>query len=615
MKFFIKPPHIFSKLSFRKKIMISLIILSLLLTVYMGASSYQLSSNIIFNMSKKLSEYNFDVVYKSLENYFENVGKYSTLLIRIPALRDILQAKHYTHIPQKTGVSGMDTHIREILSLASSTDKITFNTVNIYCKNGYNYNYYERLNFPYSDYESCINYYLNKNYISTGYKAPTWCDVIETFDSSGCRSFSFINFRVLYDPATLEEVGILITGIKEDDLFSIYSGFSEKAFIMHRNGLIISHPDKSKQGTAFNDMLYTIISGSTKSKDTLNIATPEGMQLVTFKKLAGNDAYFIVPFDYFSGKEVFEAHSFTLNVIILVLIGFATSILFAILLSKGLSSSVLSLKKTVQAVHDGDLSARYISDKNDEVAYLGRRFNEMLEQINSFFKKQKEQEIAKKTLELKLMQSQINPHLLYNTLDSVLWALDNRNLARAKEIIVALSNFFKISLSGGHDLIPIQKELELIRNYINIQKAARNKNITLNINIPDELYGVNIIKLSIQPIVENAVLHGFSGFRDDGLITISMEQSPDKKSIEIMVEDNGIGIPEQKLALINEILSSEPTKDGIMHFGLYNVQRRLKTNFGDEYGIRFASEMGNFTRVFMTIPANPVMRGGSEENV
>jgi len=277
----------------------------------------------------------------------------------------------------------------------------------------------------------------------------------------------------------------------------------------------------------------------------------------------------------------------------------------AMLLSKGLSSSLLTLKKTVEAVHDGDMNARYISESKDEIAYLGERFNDMLDRINSFFQEHKDYESAKSTLEIKLLQSQINPHLLYNTLDSVLWALDRQDIAQGKEIIYSLSNFFRISLSSGNDLIPLMDELVLIENYINVQRAARNKQYALKINVDEKLADLCILKLSIQPVVENAILHGFSGFRDDdsGIITITAKMAPDDKAVTIIVEDNGIGIEEQRLSGINELLKAFPLKDEIKSFGLYNIQRRLNAQYGEDYGLHFESELGSFTRVFIKTPA------------
>lgn len=630
---------LFTRLSFRKKITISLLILSFVMILYMGISSYQLSSNIILDMSKKLSENNFEVVYKSLDNYFRSVEKNSTLLLRMSDLRAILLKNYYDNSGQFADKQRLDASVREIINLASSNDKITFNTVSIYCKNGFSYNYFQESTYPYNDYKSCINYYISNEYINTGYKSSTWCDVIETYNKFGRKSHSFINLRILYDPVDLEEIGIMVTGVDEDDLHKIYSGFSDKAYIMHKNGRIISHYDKAVLGTALNnDTIYKKINESYKSIDTLNNKAGSTTQLITFKKLAANNAYFVVPFDYYNGLEVIVSESFNLNIIILILIGIITSIIFALLLSKGLSASVLSLKKTVQEVYEGNLNARFKSENNDEVSYLGNKFNEMLVEINSLFSAQKEQENINRTLELKLMQSQINPHLLYNTLDSALWEMDNKNISQAKDLIISLSSFFKITLSEGNDLIPLQKELELISNYIGIQNSARGKNIIFNVDAPLPLLSFKIIKLTIQPIVENAILHGFSGYRDDGTITIRIAtvaadaaasvavvvadidkkesvQITNKKAlaqgntlngrkeaIQIIIEDNGIGIPDKELAIIKQTLEVYPPEAEIKHFGLYNVQRRIKNLFGNNYGINLESEVGNYTRVFMCIP-------------
>lgn len=632
MKFFIWPLKQLSRLSFRKKITISLIIISLLMISFMGLSTIQLSSKIILDVSKRLSENNFKVVHTSLDNYFKNVENYSTLFLRMSDLRKIMQEEEYNAYLSRPDILGLDASVREIMNLAASNDKVTFNSLSIFCKNGFTYNFFQNKNFPYDDYESCIDYYIGNDLISEGYNSSTWCDLIETVNSVGRRSMSFINLRMLYDPGTFEEIGIMVVGIDEEDLRDIYSGFSKEAFIMHKNGRIISHSDSDALGMMLTNNMYWMILASNKSMDTLQYDTENTKQLVTFKKLAYNNTYFVVPFDYYSGDEILGAKSFNTTILLLIIIGIVSAVFFALLLSKGLSSSLMTLKKTVQAVYKGNLYARYESANKDEVSYLGEAFNEMLDEINKAFEKQKEQEQISKTLELKLLQSQINPHLLYNTLDSALWKIESKDISQAKALIISLSSFFKITLSGGNDLIPIQKELELINNYIDIQNTARGKKIVSNIKTVLLCLDYKIIKLTIQPIVENAIIHGFSGYRDNGTITIAISIDPGKPEIDsisgieqitgnespgtsekvveipnegtmqIVIEDNGIGIPEKELSEIQNILDTYPPETEIRHFGLFNIQRRIKNMFGDEYGIRLESEVGNFTRVIMNIP-------------
>ena len=420
---------------------------------------------------------------------------------------------------------------------------------------------------------------------------------------------SFINLRILYDPADLKQIGIMVIGIDEANLSGIYSDFSQEAYIINKNGILVSHYDKSLIGAAMaDDSLYIKISESGKPMDTISITSNNITELLTFKKIATNNAYFVFPFNYYRGTEVIGSESFKFILGIIVLIAIAMSIVFAFIFSKVLSKSILSLKKTVQAVYEGNLNARYKSEDHDEISYLGHKFNEMLVEINNLFTKQKDQENMNKILEIKLLQSQINPHLLYNTLDSTLGSLEDRNIPQAKELILSLSSFFKITLSGGKDLIPVQKEFELVRNYIGIQNSARGKNIGLCVQMTPPLCNFKIIKLTIQPIVENSILHGFSGFRDDGVITIRVRMEDrvpevaNSKNIRIIIEDNGIGILQEDLAAINAALDVYPPETELTHFGLYNVQRRIKNLFGNEYGIRLESEVGNYSRVVMVIP-------------
>lgn len=593
--------YIFKKstISFRRKVTISLIIMSLIMAVYMGIASYRLSSNIVFDMSKRISEESFKLSSKMLDNYFHNVNNNTTRIIRLPILREILHIEDIKNT-KTTYTRQLDLSVRELLSFASSTDKITFDILNIFCRNDFTFEFRKNKNLPYNDYQSCIEYYSNKGFIDIGYTTSSWSELVKTIDITGRETFTIINIRILYDEVTLEKLGILITGINEKDLSDIYSSSSDKAFILGNNGQVISNLDKSLLGKSYaNDELYIKIFNSKKYMDTIIIQN-DNYQMVTFKKLAGNDLIFIVPFDFYSGNEIIENKSFAISMLILMLIGFATSIIFAILLSKGLSSSLLSLKKTVQAVSEGNLDARFISDNSDEVSYLGNKFNQMLDQINKYIDEQMEQEKIKKKLELKLMQSQINPHLLYNTLDSVMWSLEKRNTSQAKKLIESLSDFFKLSLSFGNTLIPIQKELELVNSYIFIQNISRNKNISLNIISTNDLNEIMIPKLSIQPIVENAIVHGFHGFRDDGIISIEIK-SIENNMIQLIIEDNGIGISENELEQINKMFEDYSYEPESKHFGLYNVHRRIINLLGNQYGIRLESEIGNYTRVVINM--------------
>lgn len=590
----------FKNLSFRNRMSFSLFLFALLMAVIMGLAFLKLSLNIILESSKQVAEKNFNVVYSSLDNYFSNVDYYTTSLIRMKPLQEVLKTDNYIQNEPGPFIE-INQSIREIINFASSKHSISFNTVNIYCKNGFVYNHFQNDKLPYDDYESCITFYVQNGYFSNDYMPSTWCNIYKTIDTSGQEEYNFLNTRPLYDAATFEVVGILVTGINEEDLYRYYSDFSNEAYIIHRNGDIISHSNKRKLGNSYaDDEFYELISNSPRSMETVKSTIDKEVKLITYRKLASNDTYFVVPFDFYNQNILDTTRSFYISMIFVFLCALIIASVIALFLSKGLTSSILTLKSTVQAVHDGDLSARFKTNRNDEIAYLGNTLNEMMDQINNFFITEKKHERDNKNLELKLMQSQINPHLLYNTLDSTLWALDNQDLAQAKKLIITLSNFFKTSLSGGNTLIPLKKELELVCNYITIQKVARNKSIKLNIDCPSQLMHIPFIKLSIQPIVENTIIHGFSGYRDDGTIAINIRAIDN--DIEVAIIDNGIGIMEHELDSLQNTLNSYPIASNANHFGLYNIQRRIKNMFGDEYGLTIKSEVGAYTGVYIRIP-------------
>lgn len=592
------------KFSFRKKLLIALLVISCFMATYMGFTSYRLSSRIIYDMSKRLSENNISAIHELLNSYFQSVQDNLTQIIRLPMMQDLAERKSVDIDEQRQLTTHLDNAMRNILYLGSTNNGASFNILGIYFKNGFKYTSMPNNQSTYDDYESCLAYFTKNGYITNeAYTPTTWCEIRALKDNLGNHVNYLLGIRMLYDSVTLEKLGVIVFAVDENDLYQLYSSFSSKSIIMHKNGKLISGRDKTLLGKEYQDqMLRDKILQAPKNTASIKYRAENEDMLVSFKKLATNDAYFIIPFDYYSELRIKETKDFAGSSILITIAGMAAAVLFSFLLSKDLSSSVLALKKLVQKVYDGDLNARFVPNNTDEIAYLGEKFNDALDQINSLFKIQEQDAKAKLNLKLRLMQSQINPHLLYNTLDSVLWSLENQNTSKAQELIISLSDFFKVTLSGGSMMIPLDSELKMINSYINIQRLARGKNITLDIQIPDELKKYKIIKLTLQPMVENAIIHGFSGYRDDGVVVIGAQIN--EGTLMVWVKDNGIGVLPDELLQLNTMLNTYPPVSGQKHFGLYNVNWRIKNTFGNEYGIYLESEIGDFTKVIIKIPYN-----------
>ena len=164
-----------------------------------------------------------------------------------------------------------------------------------------------------------------------------------------------------------------------------------------------------------------------------------------------------------------------------------------------------------------------------------------------------------------------------------------------------MSEFFKISLSRGREMIPLSEEIELIRYYLELQKLARNKEFRLDVDIPDSFMTFSISKLTLQPLVENSVLHGFSGYRDDGGI-ISIQAKLEQDTLKIIVEDNGIGMMNDEVDEVNAALQVFPRPENFNHFGLYNINRRIVQQYGDAYGLYVESDISEYTRIVIRLP-------------
>ena len=204
-------------------------------------------------------------------------------------------------------------------------------------------------------------------------------------------------------------------------------------------------------------------------------------------------------------------------------------------------------------------------------------------------------------LELKLLQAQINPHFLYNTLDNIIWLAEDGRKEEVEDIASSLSLFFRTTLSGGRDFIKIKEELNHIEAYLHIQRQRYRDILTYDIDVPEELSEYLIIKMTLQPVVENALYHGIKNKRGGGRILISGREEGDY--VFLNVKDEGIGMDERTLSHLKNIISGEtkPSADNT-GFGMSNVAERMRLNYGNHCGINIRSEYGKGTEVEIFIP-------------
>ena len=285
------------------------------------------------------------------------------------------------------------------------------------------------------------------------------------------------------------------------------------------------------------------------------------------------------------------------------------SIWLAISASKGISEPILAIRSVMRKVEKGDLETHVEIKRSDEVGELAGSFNHMVNKLNLLVKEREENQKKLRIAELNALQAQINPHFLYNTLDSINWMARAGQIDQVSEMVDSLSVFFRISLSGGKTFITVEEELRHVENYILIQKKRYEKYLDYEIDVPEHIRGYQCLKMILQPLVENSIYHGIKEKGEKGLIRISASELSD--SIIFCVTDTGQGMTKEKLQEIQAMLRKGEEHDA-GSYGVMNVQRRIQTYFGKGYGLYFRSVWGEGTEVKVVIPRKQMLEGYDE---
>ena len=295
-----------------------------------------------------------------------------------------------------------------------------------------------------------------------------------------------------------------------------------------------------------------------------------------------------------------RVHTFTVFCMIMVVILTALVVLMTMVIVSGITKPVEELSAVTNKVAAGDFTVRAKVDTQDELAQLADRVTRMTESLERLVEKIKEDERKMRKADLRLLQEQINPHFLYNTLDTIIWLIEGNSPDKAVNMVVSLSEFFRLVLSKGKEYITIQDEELHIRSYLEIQQVRYRDILEYEIAIDPELYRYKILKLTLQPLVENSLYHGIKYKRAKGKILVSGTLEGDE--IHLKVSDDGIGMEEEELAKLQRDIQ-RPCKETESGFGLANVNERIRMNFGTGYGITIHSSKGEGTCVEVVIPA------------
>ena len=291
---------------------------------------------------------------------------------------------------------------------------------------------------------------------------------------------------------------------------------------------------------------------------------------------------------------------------IFLIISVFLTILFGLgcfIVATHITKPIWMLKEKMLETAEGNLNAYIEEYHENEFGILERQYNTMLKEIRELLKKSTEDQQNLKKAELKALQSQINPHFLYNTLDTIMWLVAVNENEKAIEMIESLSVFFKTGLSKGMDWIPVEREIEHVKSYLYIQQSRYSDILQYVIDISPDMIQYDMLKMTLQPIVENAIYHGIKNKENGGSIII--KGNMDGKFLSFLISDTGVGMEAEAVTKLNERMqenkiSYEECENG---FGLYNVNRRIKLYCGEESGITVESQIEEGTKVHIRMLA------------
>lgn len=366
------------------------------------------------------------------------------------------------------------------------------------------------------------------------------------------------------------------------------------AFILDAKGNIVYHPQQQQLYNELQTENISLIMDT--DEDTVLTGTGNDGKLYSISR-SEKTGWTVV--DCTNVKELLsksrQAQSvYVLTAIILVIV----ALLFSRVMARSITLPIQKLRDSMKKVQEGDFSVSdVVVDSKNEIGSLTKSFDVMTHRIHELMEQNVHEQEEKRKSELKALQSQINPHFLYNTLDSIIWMAEGKKNEEVVLMTASLARLLRQSISNEDEVVPIANEVEYARGYLTIQKMRYKDKLEFQIEVDSSILYIPLIKLVLQPIIENAIYHGLKYKESKGLLIVKGFMKDGNAVLQVI--DDGVGMDEETLAHIYDKHKVNYHSNGV---GVYNVQKRLKLYYGEDYGITYTSELGKGTTATITIP-------------
>ncbi len=544
----------------------------------------------ILDNSNEYTEQLVEHVNQDIDSYISYMENISTVVMSDPDVYEYLFSEKLSEVEERQLKSRIAEQFHTILS--SRTDiyniGILSDTGRYLINDGQNINIYsqkEKMKWYQETLERDGQLVLSSSHvqdiIEDNYKwVVTLSSTMQSIEQENRQGLFFIDLNY-YDIDELCE--------------SISLGQKGYIYIIDGDGEIVYHPQQQLIISGIKTELIEEIR--TADESTLRVRYQGDTKLYTMSR-SEKTGWTVVGVAYMSDlmkneRQIKSAYWEITGVLILL------AIVLAVVFSRKITQPIKRLQKTMEEAQSGTLVPIEMRASDSEIVSLNHSFNRMTEQINQLMEKNVEEQRQKRKSEMKALQAQIKPHFLYNTLDSIIWMIEVGENEKSVEMTAALARFFRQSIGNADEIVTIARELEYTKTYLDIQKMRYQDKMDFEIEVNQEILKEEIVKLVLQPLVENALYHGIKCSEEKGLIQIQggYVKNVEREVIEIRVIDNGIGMSAEELSHVFD--RKEENNSGI---GISNIQDRLHLYYGMEYGLFYESASGIGTTVSVRIP-------------
>jgi len=404
-----------------------------------------------------------------------------------------------------------------------------------------------------------------------------------------------------------QNIGMIVFSVTEKDIRKYLTGLEGDVYLVDKEGNIVSSPNREMIGKSVAEESY-MSSLWTKRRGQAMVEKADQKYIVNFDTVDLNGWKIVqkVPYDAVF-KEIYDLRK-TKSLIVLLIFGIFAVITLSI--SYGMSRPLKLLKKRMQVLEEKDFHSVLSVAGPKEISSLIETYNKMVTEIRQLLNRVKDEYQQKEDMRFRALQAQINPHFVLNTLNNIKWMAYIRNDKEVGDMLSSLGAVLEQSIGRGGTLIPLRQEIQYIENYIELMKMKFNDKLSMEYDIDDELMDQEVIKIMLQPVIENSLIHGIEPMNGAGRILVRARLEDDH--ILLTVEDNGVGISPEKLQELETRLAagSEELPERI---GIKNVHDRIRLQYGEPYGIQIHSKVHEGTTVAFLLPFKKVQEGDHDD--